>query len=180
MRKPRIPTSGKVPALTQLKQLDAEIRADLWTRTQGITNKQGRELIQKEFGIRLSSDSQLSKWRSWQLRQSLWDRYQDMVAQDEQAMQDCFPEVPREKIRELAIKRCYAAADLIGDPEVTLKVVQTDLKDSQDSRDWEKLELLKKKAAQAEEAQTVATSDLTPEEKAAKLQEIFGIIATEE
>lgn len=174
MRKPRIPRGKQPPALTRLKQLPAEDRQAIFDWGKELTHAECRKRIKADYGISLSSDSQLSKFRSWQLRQTVWDRFNEMVEQDEQAIQEAFPDMDRERLREMAIKRAYAMADLMGDPKLTLKVVQTDLKDSQDSRDWERLELLKRKAEQADQAKETLGSQLSEEEKLTRMKSIFG------
>lgn len=174
-KKLRIPSKGtKLPALTQLKQRSAEDRAEVMRWCDVMTSKQVRAHIQKRWKIVLRSDSQITHFRKWQEHQVVWDRFLEAVEHGENFLADKMPDVSRDTLREIAIKRAYAVSAMVDDAELALKVIEADLKDSADHRDWEKLELLKKKAAQADKARRVANSKkLTPEEKAEKLKAIF-------
>ena len=122
--------------MTRLKQLPAESRVELYRLSDQLKGAAWLEYVVREFDIPLTSESQLSDFRAWQLRQSVWDHFNRMVVTDEEALKAQNPDAPRERIREAAIKRAYAAADLAGDTRLALQVVDRDLRDSQDRRDW--------------------------------------------
>ena len=135
-RKTSVREDGTVPAMTRLKLLPAETRAELYRLSDQLKGAAWLEYVVREFDIPLTSESQLSDFRAWQLRQAVWDHFNRMVVTDEEALTAQNPDAPRERIREAAIKRAYAAADLAGDTRLALQVVDRDLRDSQDRRDW--------------------------------------------
>lgn len=136
-RKQRIPKGGKpLPAMTRLKLLKPEERAEIASWGKELSASEQRAHIATKFGINLSSDSQLTRFVQWQARQAIWDRANDMAEQDEAALSSQFPQLSREKLREAAIKRSYVIADAIGNPELTMKVVKEDLNAEKNTREW--------------------------------------------
>jgi hypothetical protein len=136
---------GSKSELTRLKALAPAERAEIhsWQApAPGTalvpTNADIRKRIKDRFGIKLSNDGQLSEFWSWQFRQAPIDHLGLMMSQDEQLLQDQFPDKTREQIREAVIKRSYAMTDMMGDVKTGLKVLAADLKDSHERRDWEK------------------------------------------
>lgn len=131
---------GGKSELTRLKALSAEARAEIfaWKDEAGLTNAAIRDRIAERWCVILRRDGQLSEFWSWQFRQGAIDRLGEMMEQDEQLLADKFPGLSREVIRDAAIKRGYAMADLAGDVKLSLKVAAVDLKDSEERRDWEK------------------------------------------
>lgn len=132
---------GRESELTRLKALSPEERAEIYSwreETPTPTNAEIRTRIAEKFGVTLKRDGQLSQFWSWQFRQAAIDHLGQMMSQDEQLLQDRFPQFTRDQLREITIKRGYALADMMNDPKLGLKVVATDLKDSAERRDWEK------------------------------------------
>jgi len=150
---------GPVPPLRELKMRPAEEREwafNLAGQTnpatrQPLTNTECRALIKKRLGIALGSDGAYSDFRSWQLRWRLTDRLNQMAEDDEAALQDQFPGLSREKIREATIKRSYAMADLLQDPKYTLQVIKTD-QNEESARARTELEQAKLQLARESEA----------------------------
>ena len=126
--------------LRRLKELSAEERAEIysWKDLPGVTNADIRKRITVKFGIGLQRDGQLSVFWPWQRRQAQWDRYNELVGQDEAELMDRHPNVSREQLREATIKRMLAEADLEEDPQFGLKVIAMDLKDERARFDREK------------------------------------------
>ena len=171
---------GQDAPLSRLKHLEPEERAEIyaWRYEEQPTPKlpEIRARIKERFGIVLRRDGQLSLFWPWQRRQGQWDRYNEMVAQDEQGLADRHPGVSREKLREATIKRMYAEADLEEDPKFTLKVIATDLKDTVVGQDDRKLKLLESKAAKADAAEGILQDKaLNEQERAARMRELFGM-----
>ncbi len=137
--------------MTRLKRLPPEDWAAIWEwRDQpGMTNAAIRERILKTHGISLGCHSHLERFWGWQYRQMQWERLNEMAAQDEQMLREQCPDVDRDRLRDAAIKRLYAVADMRGDPKLGLQVVATDLHDSVARRDWEKFRLQQQKKIKA-------------------------------
>lgn len=187
--------------LARLKQLPVEEREWAYSLRNQVnaatgavyTNSECRGEIRERLSISLGSDSAYSDFCSWQFRQRQWDVLADIQELDEQTLRDRFPNLSRDKIRDAVIKRQYAVAELQDDPKFTLAVIKVDQAESSGrtkaeldqarlklqevslAHDERRLKLLEQKAAQADEAQKVVESPLTPEQKQAKLREIFGM-----
>jgi ribosomal protein S24E len=133
---------GQDSPLSRLKLLEPSERAEIfdWRHTESPTptNTEIRQRIAERFGIKLSRDGQLSLFWPWQRRQAQMDYYNETIAQDEAALAKKYPGVSREKIREKAIQRLYAAAELEDDAQFGLKVIGVDLKDERASFDKQK------------------------------------------
>jgi hypothetical protein len=127
--------------LTRLKRLSAEERQEIFAWKDGgtevggqrseviPTNAEVRKRIGERFGIHLRRDGQLSQFWQWQWRQAPIDHLGQMMSQDEQLLQDQFPGLTRDQLREVTIKRGYALADMMNDPKLGLKVAAEDRKD---------------------------------------------------
>jgi len=125
---------GPVPPLRALKLRLAEEREWAFelvnqqhpTTGQPLTNAECRAEIHERLGISLGSDGAYSDFRSWQLRQRLHDRLNQIAEDDEQHLTEQFPGLTREQLREMTIKRSYATADLLQDPTFTLNLIRVD------------------------------------------------------
>jgi len=135
---------GQASELTKLKALSVEDRARVWElreKTIGsrtLTNEEIRGEIREMFGISLVRDGQLSDFWKWQRRQQQYDMLNELTSEDEARLQEKFPGVDREKLRDTVIKRMYAMAELDDDPAFGLRVIAADIKDSKERRDWDK------------------------------------------
>ena len=155
--------------MRRLKELPAGDRQEIYGwrgATPAMTNAEIRTRIGERFGVALRRDGQLSEFWQWQFRQGAIDHLGEMMSQDEQLLTDKFPGLSRESIRDAAIKRGYALADLAGDVKLSLSVAKVDLKDSEERRDWEKYrdQVAERKAAiEAELGKAKTTGGITPE-----------------
>jgi hypothetical protein len=136
---------GQKSELTRLKALSPSDRAEIWSwraekSAEGVplTNAAIRTRIVEKFGIALERDGQLSEFWQWQYRQMQFDRLGELASEDEAMLAGKYPNVDRDRLRDVTIKRLYAVADLEQSPAFSLKVVNTDIKDSAERRDWEK------------------------------------------
>jgi hypothetical protein len=170
--------------LTQLKDLDAAVRAELYAerfeRSPTPTNAQMRERILERFGIRLKRDEQLSKFWPWQWRQAQWDQLGDIVSQDEEMLADKFPHISRDRLRDATIKRMYALADLQKDPKLGLKVMAADLKDKVTTLDRDRFEFDAARAclARLPELKAISTQKgLSENDKVQQIRlKLFGVV----
>lgn len=114
-------------------------------------------------------------WRDWPLRRAFAD-FGSIAEQVKAALRD-LPDLrlDRDQIETVAQAVFTAAALRRQDPDLYATLRRLSLAEQQLALDRERLELLRRKAAQADAAQAVAASSLTPEEKAAKFREIFGL-----
>jgi hypothetical protein len=96
-----------------------------------------------------------------------------MMSQDEQMLTDSFPGLSRDAIREAAIKRGYAVADLGGDVKLSMMVAGVDLKDKVVTMDGRKLALLEQAAERARKTEEVLDSKLSSTDQAQRIREIF-------
>ena len=162
--------------LRRLKELPSADRAEIYGwrgATPAMTNAEIRTRIGERFGVALRRDGQLSEFWQWQFRQGAIDHLGEMMSQDEQLLQDKFPGLSRESIRDAAIKRGYALADLAGDVKLSLSVAKVDLKDSEVTMDGRRLALLEEEAERARKTEAVIDSHLSAEDQAQRLREIF-------
>lgn len=169
---------NKNSELTRLKRLEPEERAEIftWKDLPDRTNADIRKMIAERYGVKLTKDGQLSVFWSWQFRQGAMDHLDLMMSQDEENLRDKFPNLSRDTIRDGAIKRGYAVADMMGDVKLTLQVVDRDLKDKTVGQDDRKLVILERKAAQADAAKgLIEDKALSEAERAARMKEVFGV-----
>ncbi len=144
---PKLHAGPNEPPLTTLKRLPAQDRAEIWTwRDQpGMSSAAIRARILAAYAIDLRWDSQLSEFWSWQFRQMQWERLGEITAQDEQILQAQYPQLDSPRLRQAAMARLYASADIAQDARLSLSVITTDIRDSGDRRRWEKLRLEQQK-----------------------------------
>lgn len=133
---------GQDSPLSRLKHLEPEERAEIygWRHEEQPTPTlpEIRRRIKERFGITLRRDGQLSLFWPWQRMAARQDFYNDSITQDEETLAKKFPNVPREIIRQQAIQRLYAAAELEDNPAFGLRVIGIDLKDERASFDKQK------------------------------------------
>lgn len=165
--------------LTRLKRLAPEDRAEIYSwafpldpNATGQTNTEIRGAIQGRWGIALKRDGQLSDFWPWQRRQMVTDHLGMTMSRDEEELQDRYPNLSRDKIRDTVLKRAYAVADMSGDTKLALQVVAKDLMDKRADQDERRL-ILEERAKQADAAEKVIGQNLSPEEKAERIRKIF-------
>ncbi|HEY2081407.1 MAG TPA: hypothetical protein VGI88_01385 [Verrucomicrobiae bacterium] len=100
-RKLRQPAPGQPkPALTQLKELDAEERSAVMDILRTNTYGHARELVAERVGFRCSKGA-LCRFFSWQAKQQAAQESQDILGQVERFMRQQHPEWTEEKLREM-------------------------------------------------------------------------------
>jgi hypothetical protein len=186
-RKPKIPTAGKpVPPMTRLKKLPLADREKIYQWTLDLKGEEARKQIVAEYDIRLSSDSQLSLWRSWQFQQRRMESLNSVTEQFEEFYAKANPAASREVIRQMGIAFFMSEAANRGDAEGFHAFASLDIKDNsaktkalQEEKKLNiserRLQLLEAKAAQADQAKEVLDGPKTPEEKQAAIRAIFGM-----
>ena len=130
--------NSTLPPLTQLKQCPLEDRQWAFDLRENLNQAQARAAIQERFGIPLGSDTAYSHFCEWQEREKPWDHLDAMAEQDLPRASPSFPSPAREQLRDAALLRAYAIADQSGDIDLSLCVMNADLKVRQDRRAWEK------------------------------------------
>ena len=178
--KPKKLYGGRKSELTRLKaqwlRLSSDERAawqDLFVS--GKTQAEIRQAIREKFEINLHSDSQLNCFRDWELDQRERDLEAERQEEDERRFLQEHPEWSLEEARSAVLKKAYLRATAAGDFKLGLDVVKQELSIQSGVLDREKLELLKRKAAQAESTEKVLTErELTPAERERAIKEIYG------
>jgi hypothetical protein len=139
------------------------------------TQAQTRSLMATKLGIKLQRDSQLNDFRKWELEQQELELEAERQADEERREIEAHPHWTLDQVREAMLKKAYRRASARGDFKLGLATVKQDLSAQAVQLDREKLELLKKKAAQAEQTERVVRdAELTPEERAQRIKEIYG------
>lgn len=190
-KKLRGQAQGEAPPLTRLKGLarnNQEVRDELWTwrNETGATNTSIRKRILAEHGIAIPSDPRLSEFWSWLDVELRNDRRNQRFTQFEETLKARCPALSREQVREAGLTLFLTDAVLEEDRKGFVDVGRLDLDErtatsrgeierEKISISREKLKLMQDKAAKADRATAVEKSDLTPEEKAARYRQIFGM-----
>lgn len=122
-----------------------------------------------------TSNAALSEFCSWyQLRQRL-DQMGSTVETLVENLRRRQPGLSPEELFGIGQTLFGALAIQSHDPKTWLGTQRLALKQREIQLDERRIRLLEQKAAQADQAEEVAKSDLTPEQKAARFKEIFGI-----
>lgn len=138
-RKPYV-TDGPVPPLRALKLCSPEDRAWAAKLQSGNTSKKARKLIGEKLNIHLGTDGTYTEFLNWQRLQARWDALDARMQHTEDALKEKFPTLSREDLRDRVIKLSYATAAKDDDVELALKVMDRDLGDSRERRDWQKFQ----------------------------------------
>lgn len=148
-----------------------------WELCQTLGLKGAAPVIAQEFGLgRAPSDSALSRWWSeWPLRRAFLD-FGSVAEEAKRALRE-MPDIGLETGQIEAVGQAVftATAVKLQDPEMFATLRKLGQKDRELTLDRERFELLKRKAEQAEAAEGVTRSDLSPEEKQARYRQIFGL-----
>lgn len=163
---------------SKLLNLPEEQQAQLaeWLMA-GMPYWRARELVEKDFGVRVSLGKFSSFWERicqplYHLRRSQAARMAEEVAQVATANPAKFDaatiDALKQKAFELSVNPQAKAAEVKSLLMLVLKTRDQDLEER-------RVSVLERRAAQAEAAQGVVSSQLTPDEQAAKLREIFGV-----
>jgi hypothetical protein len=185
----RKPTDDSTPMgkLKRLCRQNEALRDELFKLSDDLKSAVWRQEVKKRFGIWLSADSQVTRWRDWVNDQLDSERLNDRVESFEERYRRDNPQATEEQVRTEGIRYFMEQAIARGSSKDFLKVFDRDLKERSaktkaqlDERKVKvserRMALLERKAEQADKAKAV-TSDasLTPEEKAAKYRQIFGM-----
>lgn len=150
----------------------------------GMPYHEARKGVAKEFGVSTSL-SALSQFYAHVCVPALISRRHQAVntAEEVAAAAEATPgrfdaatvDAIKQKAFELAISPLSSPKDVKALFMLLQKARDQELKEESLAIERDKLELLKAKAAQAEAAQAVVQSDLTPEEKQRRIKEVFGL-----
>lgn len=110
----------------------------------------------------------------WQLEQRL-SRNQTVVETLITDLHRQHPKLPTDQLFDIGQSFFSALAIETQDPRVWVGTQRLALKQQQMALDERRLKILEEAAARAAAAEEVTKSDLTPEEKAARMREIFGL-----
>jgi len=123
----------------------------------------------------LESDSQLTRFRQWMAEQDLMDAEQERQAEEETRIKSAHPEWTLDQVRDEVLKLSLYRAVATGEfAKLGLPAVDRVMRRDQLLLDREKLDLLTRKAAQADQAADITRSELSAEEKAARMRELFA------
>lgn len=130
--------------------------------------------------VNLKHDSQLNKFRDWELEQRALDLEQERQEEDERRALAENPNWTLDEARESVLKKAYQRAGARGDFKLGLATVDRDLKAKEVTMDREKLDLLKTKAAQLDQIKALrdpkaALNDADRKAIVDKVDEIMGL-----
>ena len=165
----RAKSDGVTPSeVTKLKKLWrdslAEDARDYWRELFISPDCSQAEIRRQMFArlkVNLKHDSQLNKFRDWELEQRALDVEEERQEEDERRALAENPNWTLDEARESVLKKAYQRAGARGDFELGLAVVDRDLKSKVVKMDREKLELLKKKSDAYDRAQEALTKAKT-------------------
>lgn len=177
--------SGRKPrADSKLKSLPGQIQAELreWLVEENVSYATARKWLKERHGVQTSIGAICDFWQShcfgqrFKRAREVADSLKDALAQSP----DLFDESTRGAISQRAFELAVAKDADIGELTKLCKVMGDSSKLAIKQKELDlaerRLEMLEKKAAQADEAEGVAKDKtLTAEEKEARHKEIFGI-----
>lgn len=158
--------------------LTAEQQQRAWELCAKLGLREAAPVIAREFGLpRPPSDTALSRWWSeWPLRRAFLE-FGSVAEAAKRALRET-PDLglKAEQIEAVGQAVFTAAAVASQNPEMFAALRKLSQRDRELALDRERLELLKRRAAQAEAAEAVAQNpELTPEQKQQRYREIFGL-----
>jgi hypothetical protein len=186
-RKMRMPGKGKpLPPLTQLKQRPLTDREWAYALQSKMSSEDARGEIREKLGISLGSDTSYSEFLSWHAAQLRLERNNNTIEQFEEFYRKKNPAASREEIRDSGIAYFLAASIAEDDKAGFNAIANLDLREKEGntraafeekkiSIAERRVAVLEKKASQADQAKGVLEGNLTPEQKQARMREIFGI-----
>ena len=167
-RKPR--SDSKLLTLPEERQLEA---FDAIKR-QGYTK--ARLWIAEHLGVDVSIGAMASAYKRW-IRRESENRILQAVTASDAILESAAGKLPKlDQAMEAALKQAAFEAALSGDNETIKTLVGLVLKFKSADQDDRKIALQERRLKQAEEAEAVVkTAELTPEEREARLKQIFGM-----
>lgn len=128
--------------------------------------------VYAQKGISVSLDT-LSRWRSWYALRARMDAAKAKAEQARLEMLTQNPDMSPERLEEVA-QMVFTAETLEGgDIKNYVALATLRLNQRRTEMDERKLKLLEAKAAQADAAKALSASDMTADQKADRLKEIF-------
>src|ERR1700722_14592688 len=130
-----------------------------------------REEIFTKLGVKLNFNWSWCRFRDWELEQRDLYRESERMEEDErQIIKEFGDKWTLEKVRKEVLKKSYARTLRSGNFKLGLATVREDMRVKKIALDERKVELLEKKAAQADATDTVlAEAHLTSEERAQRI-----------
>ena len=187
MSAPKKLRAGTESEVTKLKKLWrdtlTEESRDYW-RELFISPACSQAEIRKQLFARLKTDlrhdSQLTKFRDWELEQRALDVEAERQAEDERRALAENPNWTLDEARESVLKKAYQRAGARGDFKLGLDTVKQDLNAKKVTLDREKLDLIKTKAAQLDQIKALrdpkaALNDADRKAIVDKVDEIMGL-----
>ncbi len=165
-----------------LKRLPPDDRAEIlaWRSDPALTTAAARQRLAERFAIQLHRDRQLSSFWKWQLGQAAVDTIKDIMEWDEDELQRRFPNITRDRIRDIVIKRGYAIAEMKEDLPLSLRVAAEDRRDRYLSLTIERWQLDVAAAAMAvlpQLREIVESDGLSEDEKLDQMRRrMFGVL----
>lgn len=182
--KPSTPLPAKKPtkARGRIEKLPEHVQEEILRRaTVGESWKSIRAWLRAEKRCRINSDSVISQWYSRRSLQQQIHAQMEAHAAEVDSMVDFLrrelPELDQEKLDRFGQNAFSVMALKNADAKVWVEIYRLNLKARELEIDRAKLELLKRKADQADKAKDIVTSKLSPEEKQKAMKAIFGIPA---
>lgn len=154
-----------------------EEQRDHWRErfTSTTTQAKLRQELREKLGLWLKGDSSLTQFRAWVQRQDDRETEQERAAEEADLIMRQHPDWTKEQVRDEVIRRGYFRTLADGDYKLGLAVVAADTRLEAMGLDREKLELLKRQAAKADETEKVVRdAELSDEARAQRIKEIYG------
>lgn len=140
-RKSRVrPIGGKRSPFLRLKHLQPEVRAKLYGLSDQLTCAQWREKVKELTGIRLSSDSHVTRFRDWQFEQQMLEKRNSRVEQFEEFFREKNPMATAEEIRSAAMAFMLTEAAMDGDRKGFVLLARTSIADDAERRQRDEFE----------------------------------------
>jgi len=160
---------------SKLKTLPEGQQEQLWDYLYGHTYKDAVKWAAEQLGLE-TSPAALSEFYSWYQSSRVLSQARALADHIREDMQtnpgldlsdESISQVSQVAFENLALK--------LRDPKLFIGLRKLRQKDKEQQQEDRKLKLLEEKARQADQAEEVVKSELSEEEKRAKLREIFGM-----
>lgn len=177
----RLPPKKPTRQRSRVEKLPERVREELLRRaTEGQSWAEIRQWLRTSHRCRINSDSVLSMWYSRRvLAQEVADSvrvHSEQVEAMVEALKQELPNLPQEKLDRFGQNAFQVMALKSSDPKVWAQIYRLRLKERELVVEEGKLELLKRRADQAERAEGVMRDEaLTPEERERRIKEVFGL-----
>lgn len=134
-----------------------------------------RKQLHVKLKVNLIYDSQLNAFRDWEIEQRQMDLEAERAVEEERRLIEEHPDWTKDQVRDDLLKRFYFRSRATGDSKLGLKTIAADAKLESLHLGARKIVILEKKAAQADATEKVLRdADLTPEQRAKRIKEIYG------